>query len=199
MTKRQNRMILVTLLVFGVSLAGYFGIKAFNENLLYFFTPTDVLEGKAPQGKSFRIGGLVQPGSVVRDDLLVFFTLTDNNKTIEVRFEGILPDLFREGQGIVATGSVSDGNIFRATEVLAKHDETYMPPEVAEALQKYSSRDEVSKIVEVVIDVGLLQNSSSNNEIVNARDIADKHIQAGKDSRADSRFWQFIYAKTTQK
>ena len=199
MTKRQNRMILVALLVLGVSLASYFGIKAFNENLLYFFTPTDVLEGKAPQGKSFRIGGLVQPGSVIRDDLLVFFTLTDNNKTIEVRFEGILPDLFREGQGIVATGSVSDGNIFRATEVLAKHDETYMPPEVAEALQNYSSRDEVSKIVEVVIDVGLLQNSSSNNEIVNARDIADKHIQAGKDSRADSRFWQYIYAKTTQK
>ena len=134
MTKRQNRMILVALLVLGVSLASYFGIKAFNENLLYFFTPTDVLEGKAPQEKSFRIGGLVQTGSVVRNDLLVFFTLTDNEKTIEVQFEGILPDLFREGQGIVATGSVIDQNVFRATEVLAKHDETYMPPEVAEAL-----------------------------------------------------------------
>jgi cytochrome c-type biogenesis protein CcmE len=134
MTKRQNRMILVALLVLGVSLASYFGIKAFNENLLYFFTPTDVLEGKAPQEKSFRIGGLVQTGSVVRNDLQVFFTLTDNEKTIEVQFEGILPDLFREGQGIVATGSVIDQNVFRATEVLAKHDETYMPPEVAEAL-----------------------------------------------------------------
>ena len=78
MTKRQNRMILVALLLLGVSLSGYFGIKAFNENLLYFFTPTDVLEGKAPKGKSFRIGGLVQPGSVIRDDLFVFFTLTDN-------------------------------------------------------------------------------------------------------------------------
>jgi len=198
MTKRQNRMILVTLLVFGVSLAGYFGIKAFNENLLYFFTPTDVLEGKVPQGKSFRIGGLVQTGSVIRDDLLVFFTLTDNKKTIEVHFEGILPDLFREGQGIVATGSL-DGGHFKATTVLAKHDENYMPPEVAEALQNSSSRDEVSKIVEVVIGVDLLQNSSSNNEIVNARDIADKFIQAGIDSRADSRFWQFIYAKTTEK
>jgi len=134
MTNRQNRMILVALLVLGVSLASYFGIKAFNENLLYFFTPTDVLEGKAPQEKSFRIGGLVQTGSVVRNDLQVFFTLTDNEKTIEVQFEGILPDLFREGQGIVATGSVIDQNVFRATEVLAKHDETYMPPEVAEAL-----------------------------------------------------------------
>ena len=141
MTKRQNRMILVALLVLGVSLASYFGIKAFNENLLYFFTPTDVLEGKAPQEKSFRIGGLVQTGSVVRNDLLVFFTLTDNEKTIEVQFEGILPDLFREGQGIVATGSISDENIFRATEVLAKHDETYMPPEVAEALQNSSTRE----------------------------------------------------------
>ena len=134
MTKRQNRMILVALLVLGISLASYFGVKAFNDNLLYFFTPTDVLDGKAPQGKSFRIGGLVQTGSVVRNDLLVFFTLTDNEKTIEVQFEGILPDLFREGQGIVATGSVIDQNVFRATEVLAKHDETYMPPEVAEAL-----------------------------------------------------------------
>ena len=76
MTKRQNRMILVALLVLGVSLAGYFGIKAFNENLLYFFTPTDILEGKAPQGKSFRIGGLVQPGSVIRDDLLVSVSYT---------------------------------------------------------------------------------------------------------------------------
>ena len=141
MTKRQNRMILVALLVLGISLAGYFGIKAFNDNLLYFFTPTDVLDGKAPQGKSFRIGGLVQTGSVVRNDLLVFFTLTDNEKTIEVQFEGILPDLFREGQGIVATGSISDENIFRATEVLAKHDETYMPPEVAEALQNSSTRE----------------------------------------------------------
>jgi len=141
MTKRQNRMLLVALLVLGVSLAGYFGIKAFNDNLLYFFTPTDVLDGKAPQGKSFRIGGLVQTGSVVRDDLLVFFTLTDNEKTIEVQFEGILPDLFREGQGIVATGSISDENVFRATEVLAKHDETYMPPEVAKALQISSKRE----------------------------------------------------------
>jgi len=141
MTKRQNRMILVALLVLGVSLAGYFGIKAFNDNLLYFFTPTDVSDGKAPQGKSFRIGGLVEPGSVVRDDLLVFFTLTDNKKTIDVQFEGILPDLFREGQGIVATGSISAENVFRATEVLAKHDETYMPPEVADAMQNNSTRE----------------------------------------------------------
>ena len=143
MTKRQNRMILVALLVFGVSLSGYFGIKAFNDNLLYFFTPTDVLDGKAPQGKSFRIGGLVLPGSVARNDLRVYFTLTDNKNIIEVYFEGILPDLFREGQGIVATGEMNPSypGLFRATEVLAKHDENYMPPEVAEALQNSSTRE----------------------------------------------------------
>ena len=134
-------MILVALLVLGISLAGYFGVKAFNDNLLYFFTPTDVLDGKAPQGKSFRIGGLVLPGSVARNDLRVYFTLTDNKNIIEVYFEGILPDLFREGQGIVATGSISDENVFGATEVLAKHDETYMPPEVAEALHNSSTRE----------------------------------------------------------
>ena len=83
----------------------------------------------------------MQPGSVIRDDLLVFFTLTDNIKTIEVHFEGILPDLFREGQGIVATGSMSDEFFFLATEVLAKHDENYMPPEVAEALQNSSTTE----------------------------------------------------------
>ena len=136
MTKRQNRMILVALLVFGVSLAGYFGIKAFSENLLYFFTPTDILEGKAPQGKSFRIGGLVEPGSVIRDDLLVFFTLTDNKKTIEVHFEGILPDLFREGQGVVVEGRINHSKkLFKAEKVLAKHDENYMPPEVKKAIK----------------------------------------------------------------
>ena len=133
MTKRQNRMVLVALLVLGVSLTGYFGIKAFNDNLLYFFTPTDVLENKAPLGKSFRLGGLVVTGSVIREDMNVTFSLTDNNKTIKVSYEGILPDLFREGQGIVATGSLNQ-DLFIANTVLAKHDENYMPPEVADAL-----------------------------------------------------------------
>ncbi len=142
MTRRQNRMILVLLLVLGVFLAGYLGIKAFSENLLYFYTPTDIEAGKTPIGKSFCVGGLVKLESVIREDMSVTFVLTDNNKSIEVKYEGILPDLFREGQGIVATGSVSNNcieltckNTFLATEVLAKHDENYMPPEVAEALQ----------------------------------------------------------------
>jgi len=133
MTKRQNRMVLVAFLVLGVSLAGYFSLRAFNDNLLYFFTPTDITENKAPIGKSFRLGGLVVADSVIREDMNVVFSLTDNYKTIKVSYEGILPDLFREGQGIVATGSLDRG-LFIATTVLAKHDENYMPPEVADAL-----------------------------------------------------------------
>jgi len=128
-------MALVAMLVLGVSLAGYFALKAFNDNLLYFFTPTDVVEGRAPIGKSFRMGGLVETGSVVRDDMKVSFILTDTANSMQVDYVGILPDLFREGQGIVATGSLSQ-DVFVASEVLAKHDENYMPPEVADALEK---------------------------------------------------------------
>ena len=146
MTRRQNRMLLVALLLFGVFSAGYLGIKAFNENLLYFYTPTDVANGKAPAGKSFRVGGLVEKDSVQRKDMMVSFVVTDNNKSIEVRYEGILPDLFREGQGVVTSGSLISKCIknwfgkqckytFLATDVLAKHDENYMPPEVAAALE----------------------------------------------------------------
>jgi len=134
MTKRQNRMILVALLVAGTSLAAYLGLKAFNENLLYFFSPTDVVNGKAPSGKSFRLGGLVANGSVKREGIKVAFDVTDNLNTFTVKYEGILPDLFREGQGIITTGSLKNGT-FMATEVLAKHDENYMPPEVADTLK----------------------------------------------------------------
>ncbi len=146
MTKRQNRMLLVALLVFGVFSAGYLGIKAFNENLLYFYTPSDIANGKVPTGKSFRVGGLVEKGSVKRQDMTVSFVVTDNNESVEVKYEGILPDLFREGQGVVTSGSLTSKcsrnwfgrqckYIFLATDVLAKHDENYMPPEVAAALK----------------------------------------------------------------
>jgi cytochrome c-type biogenesis protein CcmE len=145
MTKRQNRMILVGLLVSGVFLAGYLGIKAFSENLLYFYTPSDITEGKAPENKSFRVGGLVETNSLVREGMLVTFLVTDNIKSIKVSYEGILPDLFREGQGVVASGSLLNkcvkstcANTFVATEVLAKHDENYMPPEVAAAIEASS-------------------------------------------------------------
>ena len=148
MTKRHNRMMLVGLLVSGVFLAGYLGIKAFSENLLYFYTPSDIITGKAPNDKSFRVGGLVEDGSVERDGMLVKFSVTDNLESIEVSYEGILPDLFREGQGVVASGSLINKcvrwtciNTFNATQVLAKHDENYMPPEVAAALESLESKE----------------------------------------------------------
>ena len=154
MTRRQNRMLLVALLLFGVFSAGYLGIKAFNENLLYFYTPTDVANGKAPIGKSFRVGGLVEKDSVQRRDMMVSFVVTDNNKSIEVNYEGILPDLFREGQGVVTSGSLTSKCVknlldkeckytFLATDVLAKHDENYMPPEVTEALRQSGKLDQI--------------------------------------------------------
>ena len=148
MTKRHNRMMLVGLLVSGVFLAGYLGIKAFSENLLYFYTPSDIMTGKAPKDKSFRVGGLVEDGSLERDGMLVKFSVTDNLESIEVSYEGILPDLFREGQGVVASGSLINKcvrwtciNTFNATQVLAKHDENYMPPEVAAALESLESKE----------------------------------------------------------
>ena len=148
MTKRQNRMVLVGLLVSGVFLAGYLGIKAFSENLLYFFTPSDILSGKAPTDKSFRVGGLVENDSVKRNGMIVNFSVTDNLESIDVIYEGILPDLFREGQGVVASGSIINKcvrwtckNTFIASEVLAKHDENYMPPEVAAALESTKSKE----------------------------------------------------------
>ena len=152
MTKRQNRMILVALLVFGVFLAGYLGIKAFSENLLYFYTPSDIINGKAPTNKSFRVGGLVESDSVKRDGMLVSFSVTDNSESINVFYEGILPDLFREGQGVVASGSINKecskawigikcNRTFTASEVLAKHDENYMPPEVAAALESIKTKE----------------------------------------------------------
>jgi cytochrome c-type biogenesis protein CcmE len=113
-------------------------LNAFQSNLVFFFTPSQVVSREAPQGRSFRIGGLVEAGSVVRDKdaLTVRFRVTDTAKTIPVTYTGILPDLFREGKGVVAQGKLGPDGVFHANEVLAKHDENYMPPEAAEALRK---------------------------------------------------------------
>ncbi len=135
MTKRQNRMVLVALLVAGAILAITLLIQALGSNTNYFYSPTEVAQGKAPVGKSFRLGGLVAKGSVIRKDMKVTFKVTDNANAFTIEYTGILPDLFREGQGIITTGSLVDGT-FMATEVLAKHDENYMPPEVTDALEK---------------------------------------------------------------
>ncbi len=135
MTKRQNRMVLVALLLSGAVLAITLLLQALGSNTNYFYSPTEVAEGKAPIGKNFRLGGLVAEGSVIRKDMLVSFDVTDNKNKFTIEYTGILPDLFREGQGIITTGSLVGGT-FIATEVLAKHDENYMPPEVADALEK---------------------------------------------------------------
>ena len=111
-------------------------LNAFQSNLLFFFSPTDVAEQRAPQGRPFRIGGLVEASSVKRDGLTVRFNVTDTARTIPVVYTGILPDLFREGKGVVAQGKLGSDGVFAASEVLAKHDENYMPPEAAHALEQ---------------------------------------------------------------
>ena len=137
MNKRSRRKVLIAAIVFGVAVATVLGLTAFEENLLYFYSPTQVKAGDAPTTHSFRVGGLVVNGSVKRapDSLKIEFDVTDNTESMTIEYTGILPDLFREGQGIVAMGSLQAGGKFVAQEVLAKHDENYMPPEVAAALE----------------------------------------------------------------
>ena len=135
---RRQRFILVGLLVLGVSVALGLALLALRENINLFFSPTQVKAGEAPQQTSFRLGGMVVEGSVQRPDadLAVEFVLTDTVEQVTVTYKGFLPDLFREGQGIVAQGFLNSNGIFEAKQVLAKHDENYMPPEVADALKK---------------------------------------------------------------
>jgi cytochrome c-type biogenesis protein CcmE len=121
-----------------LAVASLLVLSAFQQNLVFFLSPTEVAEGKAPQGRSFRIGGLVEVGSIKRqaDGVTVGFVVTDTAKTIQVRYKGILPDLFKEGKGVVTQGKIGSDGIFIAEEVLAKHDENYMPPEAKDAVEK---------------------------------------------------------------
>ncbi len=139
--KRKQRLMLVGLLVLGVSAAAALTLTALQDNINLFFSPTEVAQGEAPSGATFRLGGMVVDGSVKRSqtDLNVSFDLTDTAEVVTVQYAGILPDLFREGQGIVTTGSIENG-VFVAREVLAKHDENYMPPEVSDALKKANAK-----------------------------------------------------------
>ena len=135
--KRKQRLLWVVSIVCGAALVIGVVLFALGQNINLFFTPTQVAQGEAPAGQSFRIGGMVVDGSVTRPKgLEVVFGLTDHANTVMVHYEGILPDLFREGQGIVALGQVDESGKFTASQVLAKHDENYMPPEVAEALKQ---------------------------------------------------------------
>ena len=130
---RKKRLGLILLMVCGVALGVGLALKSLDQNIMFFFTPTEVISGKAPTNKLFRIGGMVVEGTVARpgDGLTVKFDLTDNEQSVTVRYAGILPDLFREGQGIIANGKLDASGEFVAEEVLAKHDENYMPPELA--------------------------------------------------------------------
>ena len=138
MTPRRKRLFAVLAIVAGVGAATALAMLAFEDNLLYFYNPTQVVAGEAPTGRTFRIGGLVTQGSVQRAEgsLEVRFVVTDFKESIPVRYEGLLPDLFREGQGVIAHGRLTGSGDFVADEVLAKHDENYMPPEVAESLHQ---------------------------------------------------------------
>jgi cytochrome c-type biogenesis protein CcmE len=136
MKARHKRLALILggLAVLGIAVTMV--LSAFRDNLVFSFTPSDVIAQKAPLARAFRIGGLVVAGSVRREGIRVNFEVTDTVKTIPVIYQGILPDLFREGKGIVAQGKLGDDGIFHASEVLAKHDENYMPPDAAHAIEQ---------------------------------------------------------------
>lgn len=138
MTARQQRMLVVGLVLAGVAVAAALGLRAFDENMLYFYSPSQIAAGEAPAGRKIRLGGLVMQGSVQRapGDLAVHFAVTDNQKSMTVTYAGVLPDLFREGQGVIAHGVMGADGRFVADEVLAKHDENYMPAEAGSAIEK---------------------------------------------------------------
>jgi cytochrome c-type biogenesis protein CcmE len=140
----------IALIVGGLAILGIAAmlvLNAFQSNLVFFFSPTQVAAGEAPTGKSFRIGGMVKEGSLERqpDGITLRFVVTDTDKEMTVAYQGILPDLFREGKGVVAQGKLGDGGLFTASEVLAKHDENYMPPEAAKAVGDAHERAAANK------------------------------------------------------
>lgn len=146
MKPRHKKLAIITAGVAALGVASVLVLNAFQSNLVFFFSPSQIAAKEAPIGKSFRIGGLVEEGSVKREDssTTVRFAVTDTAKTIPVVYTGILPDLFREGKGVVAQGKISADGIFMADEVLAKHDENYMPPEAAEALEQAGKAQKAS-------------------------------------------------------
>jgi cytochrome c-type biogenesis protein CcmE len=138
MTRRQQRLLLLATALAALALAAWLVLSAFRKNLVFFYTPTQVLAGEAPHNRSFRLGGMVEAASLKRDadGVGVSFVVTDTGRSLPVHYRGILPDLFKEGKGVVAQGKLDADHRFVAEEVLAKHDENYMPPEAAYALKK---------------------------------------------------------------
>jgi len=147
MRPRQQRALALGLAAAGLAIAAIFSLRAFEENMMFFVDISDVVQGNYPSDRNFRVGGLVVEGSVVREvgELDIEFTLTDLDQQLIVSYGGILPDLFREGQGIIAHGRLNDEGIFVADTVLAKHDEQYMPPEVAESLAGHGAANEAAE------------------------------------------------------
>src|SRR5438046_3094931 len=147
MKPRHKRLAAIALGVVALGVVAALVLRAFNENLVFFFTPSQIAAKEAPQGRTFRIGGMVEKGSVKRqsDGVTVQFMVTDTAKTIPVTYRGPLPDLFREGKGVVAQGRLGADGVFHASEVLAKHDENYMPPLAAEAVRKAQEGRTVAK------------------------------------------------------
>lgn len=140
---RKKRLLLILALVAGVGIALALVLQAFNQNMMFYYAPKEIKAGKAPANHDFRVGGLVVKGSMQRDkqSLEVRFDVTDMTETVTVSYTGILPDLFREGQGIIARGKLLPDGVIEASEVLAKHDENYMPPEVAASLPPKSTTE----------------------------------------------------------
>ena len=136
MKPRHKRIALISGGLAAIALASTLVLQALDSNIAFFFTPTQVVNGEAPQGKAFRIGGMVKTGSIRRDGLTAQFVITDTAKDVPVSYTGILPDLFKEGKGAVAQGKLGGDGVFAATEVLAKHDENYMPPEAQHAIDQ---------------------------------------------------------------
>ena len=136
MTPRQKRATIIVGILAAVGVATALVLNAFNSNLVFFYSPSQVAAHEAPEGRPFRVGGMVTVGSVRRDGVDVVFTVTDLVKSMQVHYRGPLPDLFKEGKGVVAQGRLGSDGVFTAQEVLAKHDENYMPPEAAAALKK---------------------------------------------------------------
>ena len=148
MKPRQKRFAIVGGLIAVVGVATALVLNAFQSNIVFFYSPSQIASHEAPESRTFRLGGMVQPGSVKREGTEVSFLVTDTAKTVAVTYQGILPDLFKEGKGVVAQGQLK-GNVFVAREVLAKHDENYMPPEAAQALKQAQKTNQ--KIAESVV------------------------------------------------
>lgn len=146
MKPRHKRAAIIAGGLATISLAAYFVLNAFESNLVFFFTPSQIASGEAPKARTFRVGGMVKTGTIERDNLTVNFVVTDTAKEVKVSYTGILPDLFREGKGVVAQGKLGSDGRFMAAEVLAKHDENYMPPEAQHAMDQAKAQQTIKSL-----------------------------------------------------